>query len=222
MSETKLQQEKSEILIKQLKSAGYDAVSLNAAQKSVSSGPADGAKDDGRIAIVGYSCILPGCENVSASWDMIREKIDNISDLPANRVDITAYYNPDKNVKDKIYCKRGGFIPDFDFDPRTFNFNMLQMEDTDANQILSLLKVKEALENAGIDSSNKVKKNIGVVFGLVGGQKASHEFYSRLNYVALEKVLRKMGLPEKDVEQAVAKYKAHFPEWRLDSFSWIS
>ena len=27
-----------------------------------------------------------------------------------------------------------------------------------------------------------------------------------------------MGLPEKDVEAAVTKFKAHFPEWRLDSF----
>lgn len=27
-----------------------------------------------------------------------------------------------------------------------------------------------------------------------------------------------MGLPEEDVEAAVEKYKANFPEWRLDSF----
>lgn len=66
---------------------------------------------------------------------------------------------------------------------------MIQMEDTDANQTLSLLKVKEALSDAGISSDAKEgKKNIGCVLGIGGGQKASHEFYSRLNYTVLEKV----------------------------------
>ena len=95
---------------------------------------------------------------------------------------------------------------------------MLQMEDTDTNQTLSLLKVKEALEDAGLNPSGTVKKNIGCVLGIGGGQKSSNEFYSRMNYVVVEKVLRKMGLPETDVEAAVTKFKSHFPEWRLDSF----
>ena len=36
--------------------------------------------------------------------------------------------------------------------------------------------------------------------------------------LASTKVLRGMGASEDDVQTAVAKYKAHFPEWRLDSF----
>ena len=51
-----------------------------------------------------------------------------------------------------------------------------------------------------------------------GRRQASHEFYSRLNYVVVEKVLRSMGATDQDVQVAVNKYKAHFPEWRLDSF----
>ena len=37
---------------------------------------------------------------------------------------------------------------------------MLQMEDTDTNQTLSLLKVKEALEDAKINPSGFLKKNV--------------------------------------------------------------
>jgi polyketide-type polyunsaturated fatty acid synthase PfaA len=133
-------------------------------------------------------------------------------------VDVTAYFNPEKTTKDKIYCKRGGFIPEFDYDPRDYGLNMLQMEDSDVNQTLTLLKVKEALSDAGISPFTKERKNIGVVLGIGGGQKASHEFYSRLNYIVVEKVLRKMGMPEDDVKAAVDKYKGNFPEWRLDSF----
>ena len=77
---------------------------------------------------------------------------------------------------------------------------MLQMEDSDANQTLSLLKVKEALEDAGVKTPTPdKKKNIGCVLGNVGGSKASHEFYSRLNYVVVEKVLRRHGRAEEDV-----------------------
>ena len=126
---------------------------------------------DNRIAIVGYSAILPGGENVYECHDMIRQGLDHVKELPNDRVDVTAYFHPDKTVPDKIYCTRGGFIPDFEFDPREFNLNMKQMEDVDANQTLSLLKVKEALEDANIDPSGKVKKNIGVVLGIGGGTK---------------------------------------------------
>ena len=95
---------------------------------------------------------------------------------------------------------------------------MLQMEDTDANQTLSLLKVKEAMVDAGMDPSGDVKKNCGCILGIGGGQKASNQFFSRTNYATVIKVLRNMGMPEEDVAKAVEKYKAHYPEWRLDSF----
>ena len=107
---------------------------------------------------------------------MIRQGLDHVKELPNDRVDVTAYFHPDKTVPDKIYCTRGGFIPDFEFDPREFNLNMKQMEDVDANQTLSLLKVKEALEDANIDPSGKVKKNIGVVLGIGGGQRLPTNF----------------------------------------------
>ena len=95
---------------------------------------------------------------------------------------------------------------------------MLQMEDTDANQTLSLLKVKEAMVDAGMDPSGDVKKNCGCILGIGGGQKASNQFFSRTNYATVIKVLRNMGMPEEDVAKAVEKFKAHYPEWRLDSF----
>ena len=215
-------EEQTARLVEQLRKAGYNATApCTAADKDTTTK----SGSDDRIAVIGYSCILPGGENATESWEMIRDGLDNIRDIPDDRVDVTAYYNPDKTVPDKIYCTRGGFIPDFDFNPREFNFNMLQMEDTDVNQTLTLVKVKEALHSAGIPCSTvkgkaveKSKKNIGCVLGIGGGQKASHEFYSRLNYTVVEKVLRKMKVPEQDIAKAVEKYKANFPEWRLDSF----
>jgi polyketide synthase PksN len=52
------------------------------------------------VAVIGYSCILPGGENVSESWDMINDGLNNIKDLPHDRTDITTYWdpNPSKEV----------------------------------------------------------------------------------------------------------------------------
>ncbi|KAH9258867.1 hypothetical protein BASA81_002931 [Batrachochytrium salamandrivorans] len=175
-------------------------------------------RDDTDIAVVGISSILASGENLYENWESIRSCLDHVSDLPADRVDVTAYYNPDKTTKDHVYCKRGYFIPDYDIDPRDYGLNFNQVEDSDANQLLTLLKVKEALSDSGLQPNSKERRNVGVVLGIGGGQKASHEFYSRLNYVVMEKVLQKMGMPEDDVKTAVEKYKSQFPEWRVDSF----
>jgi acyl transferase domain-containing protein len=62
---------------------------------------------DTDIAIVGISSSLASGENIQESWDSIRKGLDHVAELPADRVDITAYYNPDKTAKDQIYTKQG-------------------------------------------------------------------------------------------------------------------
>ena len=107
----------------QLAQQAQEIASLKAQVTAAASRPAAPAgreKPDQRVAIVGYSCILPGGENVNEAWDTIQAGLDCVRDLPNDRVDVTAYYSGsvDHNPVDKIYCTRGGFIPDFEFDPR--------------------------------------------------------------------------------------------------------
>ena len=128
-------------------------------------------RDDTDIAVVGISSILASGENLYENWESIRQCLDHVADLPPDRVDVTAYYNPDKSAKDQVYCKRGYFIPDYTIDPRDYGLNFNQVEDSDANQLLTLLKVKEALSDAGLSPHSKEKRNVGVVLGIGGGQK---------------------------------------------------
>ena len=99
----------------------------------------------GSVAVIGYSSILPGGDHVEESWDMIMKGMDAIQDLPQDRVDVTSYWDPDPAKPDKIYCKRGGFIGNFKMKAKDYGLNMKQMEDCDANQLLTLVKVKEAI-----------------------------------------------------------------------------
>jgi acyl transferase domain-containing protein len=72
------------------------------------------------VAIVGIACIMPQAKNLEEYWENIIGKVDSIIDVPPSRWNIDEYYNPDPSISDKTYCKRGGFIPDIDFNPLEF------------------------------------------------------------------------------------------------------
>ncbi len=83
------------------------------------------------IAIIGISAIFPQSINKQEYWDNILNKIDAISDVPESRWKSDDYYDPNPAAADKSYCKRGGFIPDIDFDPAEFGLPPNLLEATD-------------------------------------------------------------------------------------------
>mgnify|MGYP000677751120 FL=1 len=72
------------------------------------------------IAIVGMASIFANSRYLNKFWDLISEKIDAITELPSTHWQPEEYYDADKTVADKSYCKRGGFLPDVDFNPMEF------------------------------------------------------------------------------------------------------
>ena len=113
------------------------------------------------------------------------------------------------------------FETDFKVNPRDLGMNMIQLENMDCNQVLTLVKAKEALmANAKYAEAVRGKKKIdmGCVMGIVGGQKFSNELRARLDYPVLEKICKKVGVDEDGIKNISDKFKAHYPEWKLDSF----
>ena len=88
---------------------------------------AKGGLRDNPVAIIGLAGIFPEAHNLQEYWDNILNKINCIIDVPASRWKIEDYYDPDPSVPDKTYCKRGGFIPDIDFDPMEFGLPLATM-----------------------------------------------------------------------------------------------
>src|SRR5262249_51697475 len=72
------------------------------------------------IAVIGMSCILPKAPDVDTFWTNILGKVDAITEVPADRFDWRAYYDPDPAARDKIYSKWGGFIDPVPFDPARY------------------------------------------------------------------------------------------------------
>ncbi len=172
------------------------------------------------IAIIGISAIFPGATNKQEYWDNILNKIDAVSDVPASRWNSDDYYDPDPKAEDKTYCKRGGFIPDIDFDPAEFGLPPNMLEATDVSQLLGLVAARDCLEDAGYsDESNSSRENTGVILGMVGiGSKLVIPLMARLQYPVWEKVLKSYGIPDEDRAGIIEKIKLSYPRWEENSF----
>src|SRR5690606_35352889 len=63
------------------------------------------------IAIVGMRCRSPGGANTPEQYSqMLREGRDATSEIPAERWDIEAFYDPDPDAAGTMYTRRGAFL----------------------------------------------------------------------------------------------------------------
>jgi acyl transferase domain-containing protein/acyl carrier protein len=172
------------------------------------------------IAIIGMSAIFPNSTNKQEYWENILNKIDAIADVPESRWNSDDYYDPNPAAADKTYCKRGGFIPDIDFDPAEFGLPPNLLEATDVSQLLALVAARDCLEDAGYgDSAGASRENTGVILGMVGiGSKLVIPLMARLQYPVWDKVLRSYGIPDEDRAGIIEKIKLAYPKWEENSF----
>ena len=69
------------------------------------------------IAIVGVGAILPDAPNVAAFWNNVTTGRYSISDVPPDRWDPAAYYDPDPAAPDKTYSRIGGWVREYTWEP---------------------------------------------------------------------------------------------------------
>ena len=62
------------------------------------------------IAIIGIGSRFPGAKTPEAFWYILRNGIDTITEVPPERWDIDAFYDPEPNTPGKMNTRRGGFI----------------------------------------------------------------------------------------------------------------
>lgn len=120
------------------------------------------------IAIIGLGCRFPGGANhPDAYWDLLRNGVDATCEVPADRWDKDAYYDPDPDAPGKIYTRRGGFIDRIDtFDPPFFRIAAREAESMDPQQRLLLEVGWEALEYANIPAERLYNTPVGVFVGI--------------------------------------------------------
>lgn len=103
------------------------------------------------IAVIGMACRFPGGANSpEAFWQLLHEGRDAISEIPADRWDAQAYYDPDEEAVGKMSTRWGGFISQVaQFDPLLFGITPREAATMDPQQRIILEVCWEAIERAG-------------------------------------------------------------------------
>lgn len=129
------------------------------------------------IAIIGLSCRFPGAENPEAFWDLLEKGGDAITQIPPDRFDVDAFYNPDPEKPGTITTRHGGFLSQVDqFDPAFFGIPPRAANAIDPQQRLALEVSWEALENAAIAPGSLKNCEVGVFVGVCENDYARNAF----------------------------------------------
>ncbi|MFN8382938.1 MAG: amino acid adenylation domain-containing protein [Anaerolineales bacterium] len=135
------------------------------------------------IAIIGMSCRFPQAANPQAFWDLLRNGVDAISQVPADRWNVDAFYSSDSAAAGKVTSRWGGFLENVDlFDTHFFGISPREATRMDPQQRLLLEVSWEALENAFIPPASLAGTRTGVFVGI------SSNDYSRLQFDDAEKI----------------------------------
>nr|WP_230987369.1 type I polyketide synthase [Mycolicibacter heraklionensis] len=128
---------------------------------------ADRPAADEPIAIVGIGCRFPGADGPEGFWRLLSGGVDATSDVPADRWDVDAFYNPDPSVPGTAVTRRGGFLGQVDqFDFQFFGISPRESAQMDPQQRLLLEVAWEALEDAGQVPDELAGTRTGVFVGI--------------------------------------------------------
>lgn len=120
------------------------------------------------IAIVGAGCRYPGgVENVDDLWRVVRDGVDAVTEVPTDRWDADAFYDPDPAAPNKMVTRRAGFVGQVDgFDQQFFGISPREAQTMDPQQRLLLETAYEALETAGLAVEQLAGSATGVFVGI--------------------------------------------------------
>ncbi|TSC24494.1 type I polyketide synthase [Corallococcus sp. Z5C101001] len=120
------------------------------------------------IAIIGMGCRFPGgADTPERFWRLLREGVDAVGEIPSDRWDVDAYYDPNPEAPGKIYTRQGAFVPDPHlFDASFFGLSPREANSLDPQQRLLLEVTWEALEDAGYSPQQLSRSRTGVFIGI--------------------------------------------------------
>jgi acyl transferase domain-containing protein/enoyl-CoA hydratase/carnithine racemase/acyl carrier protein/NADP-dependent 3-hydroxy acid dehydrogenase YdfG len=122
------------------------------------------------IAVIGIAGQFPQAKNLAEFWENIAGGRNCITQVPAQRWDVNAYYQPGEAVAGKTNSRWVGALDEYDlFDPLFFNISPKEAESMDPQQRLFLQACWHGIENAGYDARSLSGSKCGVFVGCAHG-----------------------------------------------------
>jgi acyl transferase domain-containing protein len=136
------------------------------------------------IAAVGMGCRLPGgVDTPQRLWRLLRDGTETTREVPADRWNGEAWYDPDLSTAAKTVTRRGSFLDRIDnFDSDYFGITPREADRMDPQQRLFLEVAIEALDDAGLTQPALAGTRTGVYVA------SYHNDYAQLQYGDLEAI----------------------------------
>jgi acyl transferase domain-containing protein len=117
------------------------------------------------IAIIGLSCVFPGAGDARRYWQNILDKVDSVSDAPADW-EAERFFDAGTKSDDRTYCKRGGFLGELSaFDPSLYGVMPNAVDGAEPDHFLALRNASDALRDAGYSDIGKFRERTEVIIG---------------------------------------------------------
>ncbi|MEO3808343.1 SDR family NAD(P)-dependent oxidoreductase [Sphaerisporangium sp. B11E5] len=124
--------------------------------------------DEDAIAVIGLAGRYPQAPDLDTFWRNLAEGRDCVTEVPADRWDHDAYYDPDQDRAGRTYGRWGGFLDGVDrFDRAFFGVSRRDAERMDPQERLFLQTCWHALEDAGYPPDALTGENVGVFAGVM-------------------------------------------------------
>ena len=171
------------------------------------------------VAIIGMACFFPGADDLRGYWANICNKVDSITDVPANRWDPDDYFDADPQKPDHTYSHRGAFLSPVAFPPLEFGITPNSLEATDTTQLLGLLVAKQALDHAGYGKDRVFDRNrVSVILGVTGSLPLVIPLGARLGHPLWRKALKDAGVEKEVADDVVRRIADSYVGWHEESF----
>src|SRR5581483_7442639 len=154
-----------------------------------------------KIAVIGMGCLFPRAQGLRDFWKNLRSGADAIGEVPPSHWDPKDYFDADPSKPDMTYCRRGGFLSAYPFDPMEFGIPPTALEAPDSSQLLGLVVAKQALEDAGYRLSDAKwdRERTSVILGVTGTLELVIPLGARLGHPRWKQALREAGVPDEKV-----------------------
>ncbi|MEU3838478.1 beta-ketoacyl synthase N-terminal-like domain-containing protein [Streptomyces sp. NPDC028635] len=144
--------------------------------------------DPRAVAVIGVAGRFPQADGLQQLWDNLLAGRDSITEIPRERWDAQALYDPDKSRTDRTYTKWGGFVDGVEtFDAPLFSISPREAGTVDPQARLFLEACWAAIDDAGYTPGSLVtagdpvhRKDVGVFVGAMYGEYQLHEAEERL------------------------------------------
>jgi acyl transferase domain-containing protein len=160
-----------------------------------------------QIAIVGIGTLLPKAGDAQRYWRNILDQVRVLREVPPERWDWKLYFDPDRNARDKVYSRWGGFLDEVPFDPIAYGIPPKSMKSIDPMQLLTLEVARRALVDAGMADGDFDREHTSIILGAGGGLGDLGT-----QYAVRAELPRFVAQPEPEVWERL-------PEWTEESFA---